>query len=70
MNQNHRNTIFPCISNTLHRAGSKTPHIVINRHQVIGLIYHVAIPFDITLAAILVSDDLFSAAMSQDKVHP
>ena len=70
MNQNYRNIVLSCISDTLHCPGSQIPHIVINCHQVVGPIHHVAISLDIALTAILVSNDLFSAAMLQDKLHP
>lgn len=70
VNQNYWNIVLPCVPDTLHRAGSQIPCIIINSHQVIGLIYHVAISLDIALTAIFVSDDLFSAAMLQDELHP
>ena len=70
MNQNYRNIVLPRISDTLHCTGPQIPHIVINCHQVVGLIYHVAISLDIALTAIFVSNDLFFAAMLQDKLHP
>ena len=70
MNQNYRNIVLTRISDTLHCPGSQSSHIVINCHQVVGLIYHVAISLDIALTAIFVSNDLFFAAMLQDKLHP
>lgn len=70
MNQNYRNIVLPRISDTLHCTGPQIPYIVINCHQVVGLIYHVAISLDIALTAIFVSNDLFFAAMLQDKLHP
>ena len=70
MNQNYRNLLLPCIPDTLHCPGSQISLIIINRHQVAGLIHHVAIPLDITLTAILVSNDFFPAAMLQDELHP
>ena len=70
MNQNYRNLLLPCIPDTLHCPGSQISLIIINRHQVAGLIHHVAISLDIALTAILVSNDFFPAAMLQDKLHP
>ena len=70
VNQNYWNIVLPCISDTLHCPRTQIPRIVINCHQIVGLIYHVAISLDIVLTAILVSDDLFFAAMLQDKLHP
>ena len=70
MNQNYRNLLFPCIPDTLHCPGSQIPRIVINCHQVVGLIHHVAISLDIALTAIFVSDDLLDVYKRQGLFYP
>ena len=70
VNQNYRNIVLPCIPDTLHGSRTQISLIIINRYQVVSLIHHVAIPFDITLPAVLVPNHFFLAAMPQDKLHP